>query len=155
MPLLEAHDLAGGNTQVFRRHHRNDDGTRTTFEFDVGIHYIGEGPEEDEPPAGELRGEIAGYLDAVARHRDGGFQQPGPWQLPEFLVHMPETGHGSRHARREVAVAGQLGIGVTGWVAYKCEPLLVEDVRRELADIIDATPATAARARVAAPVAVR
>lgn len=40
--VLEAHDLAGGNTQVFRRHHRNDDGSRTTFEFDVGIHYIGD-----------------------------------------------------------------------------------------------------------------
>lgn len=25
----------------------------------------------------------------------------------------------------------QLGIGVTGWVAYKCEPLLVADVRRD------------------------
>ena len=40
--VLEAHDLAGGNTQVFRRHHKDADGSRTTFEFDVGIHYIGD-----------------------------------------------------------------------------------------------------------------
>jgi len=35
--VLEAHDLAGGNTQVFRRHHGDD-----WYEFDVGVHYIGE-----------------------------------------------------------------------------------------------------------------
>jgi len=35
--VLEAHDLAGGNTQVFRRHHGPD-----WYEFDVGVHYIGE-----------------------------------------------------------------------------------------------------------------
>ena len=58
----------------------------------------------DELPL-ELRGKVAGYLDAVARHRDGGFQQPAPWQLTEFLVRVPETGHGTRHARRQVAIA--------------------------------------------------
>ncbi len=35
--VLEAHDLAGGNAQVFRRHHGED-----WYEFDVGVHYIGE-----------------------------------------------------------------------------------------------------------------
>jgi len=35
--VLESHDLAGGNTQVFRRHHGDD-----WYEFDVGVHYIGE-----------------------------------------------------------------------------------------------------------------
>lgn len=35
--VLERHDLAGGNSQVFRRHH---DGAE--YEFDVGLHYIGE-----------------------------------------------------------------------------------------------------------------
>ncbi len=35
--VLERHDVAGGNTQVFRRHHGDD-----WFEFDVGVHYIGE-----------------------------------------------------------------------------------------------------------------
>jgi phytoene dehydrogenase-like protein len=40
--VLEAHDLAGGNTQVFRRHHRLPDGSRAEYEFDVGIHYIGD-----------------------------------------------------------------------------------------------------------------
>ena len=40
--VLERHDVAGGNTQVFRRHHGDD-----WFEFDVGVHYVGEfGPND-------------------------------------------------------------------------------------------------------------
>ncbi len=35
--VVERHDLAGGNAQVFRRHHQGDE-----YEFDVGIHYIGD-----------------------------------------------------------------------------------------------------------------
>lgn len=35
--VLEAHDVAGGNMQVFRRHHGTD-----WYEFDVGVHYVGE-----------------------------------------------------------------------------------------------------------------
>lgn len=40
--VLEAHDLAGGNAQVFRRHHKQADGTLAEYEFDVGIHYLGD-----------------------------------------------------------------------------------------------------------------
>ncbi len=40
--VLEAHDLAGGNTQVFRRHHKQADGSTAEYEFDVGVHYIGD-----------------------------------------------------------------------------------------------------------------
>ena len=40
--VLEAHDLAGGNTQVFRRHPRKESGDRDTYEFDVGVHYLGD-----------------------------------------------------------------------------------------------------------------
>ncbi len=35
--VLEAHYVAGGNSQVFRRKHKGHE-----YEFDVGIHYIGE-----------------------------------------------------------------------------------------------------------------
>lgn len=35
--VLERHDLAGGNSQVFRRHHEGAE-----YEFDVGLHYIGD-----------------------------------------------------------------------------------------------------------------
>jgi len=35
--VLERHDVAGGNLQVFRRHHGDD-----WYEFDVGVHYMGE-----------------------------------------------------------------------------------------------------------------
>jgi len=40
--VLEAHDLAGGNTQVFRRHVKGPDDARVEYEFDVGVHYIGD-----------------------------------------------------------------------------------------------------------------
>ncbi len=35
--VLERHDVAGGNATVFRRHHQG-----VEYEFDVGVHYIGE-----------------------------------------------------------------------------------------------------------------
>ncbi len=35
--VLERHDIAGGNATVFRRHHQGIE-----YEFDVGVHYIGE-----------------------------------------------------------------------------------------------------------------
>ena len=35
--VLEGHSVAGGNSQVFRRRVRD-----VEYEFDVGIHYIGE-----------------------------------------------------------------------------------------------------------------
>jgi phytoene dehydrogenase-like protein len=35
--VLESHYVAGGNSQVFRRNHKGQE-----YEFDVGIHYIGE-----------------------------------------------------------------------------------------------------------------
>lgn len=35
--VLEQHDIAGGNSQVFRRHHEGME-----FEFDVGVHYLGD-----------------------------------------------------------------------------------------------------------------
>jgi phytoene dehydrogenase-like protein len=39
--VLESHYVAGGNSQVFRRRHKG-----RAYEFDVGLHYIGEcGPE--------------------------------------------------------------------------------------------------------------
>lgn len=40
--VREAHDIAGGNTQVFRRHPRGSGGPRATYEFDVGVHYLGD-----------------------------------------------------------------------------------------------------------------
>ncbi len=43
--VLERHDVAGGNLQVFRRHHGDD-----WYEFDVGVHYMGEcGPADCSP----------------------------------------------------------------------------------------------------------
>jgi|CXWL01.1.fsa_nt_gi phytoene dehydrogenase-like protein len=40
--VLERHDVAGGNMQVFRRHHAAAGGGQDWYEFDVGVHYIGE-----------------------------------------------------------------------------------------------------------------
>ncbi len=56
--VLEAHYVAGGNTQTFRR-----PGHGRQYEFDVGVHYIGEcGPEGSITRI--LRG--AGLADRIA-----------------------------------------------------------------------------------------
>ena len=44
--VLERHDIAGGNATVFRRHHEGAE-----YEFDVGVHYIGECQEGGVIPA--------------------------------------------------------------------------------------------------------
>ena len=49
--VLEAHYVAGGNSQVFRRKHKGQE-----YEFDVGIHYIGECGRD---------GAIAGILNGL------------------------------------------------------------------------------------------
>lgn len=40
--VVEAHDVAGGNTQVFRRNHVVGEDERAEYEFDVGVHYLGD-----------------------------------------------------------------------------------------------------------------
>jgi all-trans-retinol 13,14-reductase len=75
--VLEQHDLAGGNSQVFRRHE---------FEFDVGLHYLGDcGPTGPIPTV--LRG--LGLADRVTfREMDPkGFDT---LVFPDFTFRVPK-----------------------------------------------------------------
>jgi all-trans-retinol 13,14-reductase len=85
--VVERHDVAGGNMQVFRRHHRNDAGGEDWYEFDVGVHYIGEcGP-------GGLFPTIFGALgigDRLQFRRldDDGFDT---LHFPDFVFRVPAS----------------------------------------------------------------
>lgn len=95
--VLERHDVAGGNMQVFRRHHARPGGGEDWYEFDVGVHYIGEcGP-------GGLFPTIFGALGIgdrlhFRRLDDDGFDT---LQFPDFTFRVP-TGW-DEYQRRLVA----------------------------------------------------
>ena len=83
--VLERHDVAGGNMQVFRRHHRNAAGGEDWYEFDVGVHYIG------ECAPGGLFPTIFGALGIGDRMRfrrldDDGFDT---LHFPDFVFRVP------------------------------------------------------------------
>lgn len=75
--VLEHHDVVGGNTQVFRR--------RRSYEFDVGVHYLG-----DCGPDGIIPAILAG-LGAAGRVRFRPIDQDGFDQvrLPGLAVDVP------------------------------------------------------------------
>lgn len=80
--VLEAHDVAGGNLQVFRRHHGEE-----YYEFDVGVHYIGEASE------GQLFKNIYSGLGLgkrieFARLDDDGFDT---LLFPDFELRVPAS----------------------------------------------------------------
>ncbi len=79
--VLEAHYVAGGNSQIFRRNRKGRE-----YEFDVGIHYIGECAPDGLIPA-ILRG--AGLAERVAfRQLDGdGFDT---LVFPDFTFRVPK-----------------------------------------------------------------
>ena len=85
--VLEQHDVAGGNAQVFRRHHGD-----ATYEFDVGLHYLGDCAEDGIIPK-IFR--TLGVGDRIA------FRELDPDGFDEFEI-----------AGREFAVP-------TGWEAYR------------------------------------
>ena len=70
--VLEAHDVAGGNATVFRRHPRAAGAPdRVEYEFDVGVHYIGEcGPGELFPAIFGALG-VGERFDFIPFDRDG------------------------------------------------------------------------------------
>jgi phytoene dehydrogenase-like protein len=78
--VIERHDVAGGNSQVFRRHHGDD-----WYEFDVGVHYIGECGE------GELFTNIFHGLGIGDRMRFRELDRDGfdTLTFPDFIFRVP------------------------------------------------------------------
>ncbi len=78
--VLEQHDLAGGNCQVFRRHLGGHD-----YEFDVGLHYLGDsGPTGSIPTV--LRG--LGLADRIT-FRDLDPDGFDTLVFPDFTIRVP------------------------------------------------------------------
>ena len=96
--VLEQHDVAGGNSHVFRR--------RRAYEFDVGVHYLG-----DCGPDGILPAIFAGLgLDKRVRYRE--MDQDGFDRIvvPGVTMDMPAGWPGYRRRLKEALPADGPGI---------------------------------------------
>jgi all-trans-retinol 13,14-reductase len=96
--VLEQHDVAGGNSHVFRR--------RRAYEFDVGVHYLG-----DCGPDGILPAIFAGLgLDKRVQYREmdqDGFDRI---TVPGVTMDMPAGWPGYRRRLKEALPADAAGI---------------------------------------------
>ncbi len=102
MLVLERHDVAGGNTQVFRRHHGDD-----WYEFDVGVHYIGEcGPGELFTQVLDGLG-IGERLEFLPMDRDG-FDT---LVFPDFTFRVPASWEEYEERLAELFPNDRAGIG--------------------------------------------
>jgi phytoene dehydrogenase-like protein len=120
--VLEAHDVAGGNTQVFRRHHGDD-----WYEFDVGVHYIGEcGP-------GGVFASIFDALGVGERMRFRPLDADGFDTLvfPDFTFRVPAGWDGYRDRLVEQFPADRAGleraIGILRAVAIESRAIFGEE----------------------------
>lgn len=132
--VLEQHDIAGGNSHVFRR--------RGRFEFDVGVHYIGDCGPDGIVPA------ILGGLGVRDRVR---FRQLNPdcfdhILLPGIAVRVPAdwAAYGARisAARPRDAAGVATCITVLRAVATEQRAALLAPPGRSTADLLAATPMT-------------
>lgn len=133
--VLEQHDVAGGNSHVFRR--------RRAYEFDVGVHYLGDcGPDGVLPAIFSGLG-LGGRVTYREMDRDG-FDRIS---LPGLTVDVP-TGW-KRYARRlaqalpEDAAGILLFTDVCAAIADETRSLMLSDGDLSVADLMARTPVTA------------
>lgn len=133
--VLEQHDVAGGNSHVFRR--------RRAYEFDVGVHYLG-----DCGPGGLLPAIFSGLgLDGRVTYREmdrGGFDRI---VLPGLTVDVP-VGWEAYTKRLTAALPAQsAGIErftrICAAVAAETRSMMLSDGEPSLADLLARTPVTA------------
>ncbi|WP_432134818.1 phytoene desaturase family protein [Streptomyces sp. bgisy154] len=133
--VLEQHDVAGGNSHVFRR--------RRAYEFDVGVHYLG-----DCGPDGVLPAIFSGLgLGDRVTYREmdrGGFDRI---VLPGLTVDVP-VGWEAYTRRLTEALPGEAE-GLTRFtavceaVAQETRGLLLSDGELSVADLMARTPVSA------------
>ncbi|MFF9677097.1 phytoene desaturase family protein [Streptomyces eurythermus] len=133
--VLEQHDVAGGSSHVFRR--------RRAYEFDVGVHYLG-----DCGPDGILPAIFSGLgLDGRVRYRamdPYGFDRIA---LPGLTVDVPVGWPAYRGRLVEAVPAEAAGIlrftDVCAAVAAETRALLLAEHAPTPAEVMAGTPATA------------
>ncbi|EFL17232.1 NAD(P)/FAD-dependent oxidoreductase [Streptomyces sp. C] len=133
--VLEQHDVAGGNSHVFRR--------RRAYEFDVGVHYLGDcGPDGVLPAI--LSGLGLGGRVSFREMDQDGFDRIA---LPDLTVDVP-TGW-DRYAKRlsealpEDAAGILLFTDVCAAIADETRSLMLSDGDLSVADLMARTPVTA------------
>ncbi|MEU9576643.1 NAD(P)/FAD-dependent oxidoreductase [Streptomyces chilikensis] len=133
--VLEQHDVAGGNSHVFRR--------RRAYEFDVGVHYLG-----DCGPDGVLPAIFSGLgLDGRVTYREmdrGGFDRIA---LPGLTVDVP-VGWEAYTGRLTRALPGEAeGLarftGICAAVAGETRSMLLSGSELSVADLMARTPVSA------------
>ena len=137
--VLERHDVAGGNTQVFRRHHGDD-----WFEFDVGVHYVGEcGPNDFFFKVFEALG-VGDRMSFAPLDPDGfdtlmfpdfTFRVPADWAEYErrMVVQFPDEREGIEQAMSILRTVGREGRLLFG----EDRPTFDEWATRPLSDLFD------------------
>ncbi|WP_171059799.1 phytoene desaturase family protein [Streptomyces montanus] len=133
--VLEQHDVAGGNSHVFRR--------RRAYEFDVGVHYLG-----DCGPDGVLPAIFAGLgLEGRVTYREmdqDGFDRIA---LPGLTVDVPQGWQGYTKRLMEALPGDAAGIlmftDICAAVADETRELMLSDGDLSVADLMARTPVTA------------
>ncbi|WP_035800557.1 phytoene desaturase family protein [Kitasatospora mediocidica] len=130
--VLEQHDVAGGSTHVFRR--------RRAYEFDVGVHYLGDCGPDGMLPA--IFGGL-GLADRVSyRELDPeGFDRI---VLPGVTLDMPAGWPGYRRRLKEAVPQDAAGIDtfldVCAAVAAEMRATLLADEQLTVAELVRRTP---------------
>ncbi|MFH9731196.1 phytoene desaturase family protein [Streptomyces sp. NPDC017260] len=133
--VLEQHDVAGGNSHVFRR--------RRAYEFDVGVHYLG-----DCGPGGVLPTIFSGLgLDGRVGYREMDPEGFDRIVVPGLTVDVP-VGWPAYTRRLHEAFPGEsegiaLFTRICAAVGAETRSMMLTDGEPSLADLLARTPVTA------------
>ncbi|WP_309238693.1 phytoene desaturase family protein [Actinoplanes aureus] len=137
--VTEQHDVAGGNSHVFRR--------RRAYEFDVGVHYLGDCGPGGVLPAILAGVGLAGRVNFLPMDQDG-FDRI---ELPGLTMDMP-AGWRAYRDRLVAALPGEAAgldtfVGICSAVGTEMRDTLLSPVELTIQDLIATTPATVAWSR--------
>ncbi|MDG4810803.1 NAD(P)/FAD-dependent oxidoreductase [Micromonospora sp. WMMD1120] len=137
--VTEQHDVAGGNSHVFRR--------RRAYEFDVGVHYLGDCGPDGVLPAILAGVGLGGRVRFLEMDQDG-FDRI---ELPGLTMDMPAGWQAYRE--RLVATLPEEAAGLNTFVdicsavGAEMRETLLSPVEMAIQELIAATPATVAWSR--------
>lgn len=137
--VIEQHDVAGGNSHVFRR--------RRAYEFDVGVHYLGDCGPDGVLPAILAGVGLADRVTFLPMDQDG-FDRI---QVPGLTMDMP-AGWREYRDRLVAALPGEADgldtfVDVCSAVGLEMRNALLSPVDLTVQDLVTAAPATVAWSR--------